>query len=732
MASLLHRLGAFSHRRYRSVIGAWLLLLVVLVGSVAALGNSLVDDFTIPGSESQSAIDTLGTEFPGSQGSSVQAVVEAPPGSTLADPTYAAQLQGALTAVSQVDGVAGVVTPQQSGNISADGRTALVQIPLDASKGDVSADTLDQISAALDPAREGGLDILLGGNAYNSQAETSHAAELVGVLLALVIMAVTLGSVTAAGLPLLTSLIGVGTGLTGIWLFSHLVTISSTAPTLALMIGLAVGIDYALLIVVRHRAELAAGSTVAASIAKSTATAGSSVIFAGATVVIALLGLAVAQVPFLTAMGIAAAGAVLVAVLIALTLLPAVLAMAGERLRPTPDSKAAARTSVGAARPAAERWVRAVLRRPALVLLGGIAALAVIAIPAASLQLALPDNGSQPSDTAVRQTYDAVSTAFGPGANGPLLVLADLAQSDDPTTAAAAVATELGALDAVAKVAAPRLSDDQHYALIQVVPQTGPADAATSDLVTQIRDDASSIASTTGADVSVTGSTALGVDVSARLLSSIVPFALVVVGLSLVLLMLVFRSLLVPATAALGYLLSLGVSLGVTVAVFQWGWLGDALTGGVTGPLVSFMPIIFMAVLFGLAMDYQVFLVSRIHEAVAAGRSPRDAILEGARHSGRVVVAAALIMIGVFGSFVISGDSTIRPIAFALSVGVLIDAFVVRLTLVPAALGLLGSRAWWLPASLDRVLPHLDVEGASLAEQAAPEQAAPEQAGAQR
>ena len=710
MSRLLRRLGALAHRFRHLVVGAWVALVVLLGLGVATWGSDLTDEFTVPGSESQVAIDTVDEEFPGAGGATVQVVLSAPEGQTLSAGPPAAAVQEDLAAVAAAPGVAGVITPEQSGRITADGTVATVDVRLSEAPSDVSEDTLDAIEAALASTEEAGVEVDFTGSAYSGgPGEGSHAAEAVGVLLALVIIAITVGSLLAAGLPILTALVGVGVGLTGIWLASDLATVSSTAPSLAIMLGLAVGIDYALLLLVRHRSELARGASVADAIATTTATAGTSVVFAGTTVVIALLGLAVAQLPFLTVMGIAAAGMVVVAVLVAVTLVPAVLGLLGERLRPRGRRETEPTAEVTA--PAGERWVRGAARRPVPVLVAGVLALAVLAIPVASLELALPDNGSQPTDTSARQGYDTVTEAFGAGANGPLLVLADLSASSDPAAAAASVGEELAGTAGVAQVAPPQISADQDWALVQVVPETGPADPETTELVESIRGESDDLAAMTGATIQVTGSTAQGIDVSTLLADAIVPFALVVVGLSFVLLVLVFGSVLVPLTAALGYLLSLGAALGVTVAVFQWGWLGDGVTQGATGPLVSFSPVIVMAVLFGLAMDYQLFLVSRIHEAVLHGTDPREAIAVGGRHSARVVVAAALIMTGVFGSFVVAGSANLAGIALALTVGVLVDAFVVRLTLVPAALGLLGSRAWWLPGWLERRLPRLDVEG---------------------
>ncbi|WBB99238.1 MMPL family transporter [Solwaraspora sp. WMMA2059] len=695
-----------------------MLLLLALVGGLAARGSALTDEFTIPSSESQAALNVLQEEFPGAGGTSLQILLEAPDGGTVSDPAYTAAVQRSLTAVSGIDHVRAVAPPQAPGTVSADGRSGLAIVQFDVLKGELPDSTGDDVRAAMAPAEQAGLTVFLGGNALSGgPSSASHAAEVIGLLLAVVVLAVTLGSVVAAGLPLLTALVGVAAGLVGIWVASTLTTISTTAPTLALMLGLAVGIDYALLLVVRHRAELAAGADVAQAVVRATAAAGSSVVFAGSTVIIALLGLAVAQVPFLTVMGVSSAATVLLAVLVAITLLPALLSVAGRRLAPRPggrDSRRAAAVAEGRAVPGAERWVRGVLRRPVVILAAGVGALLVLAVPVTGMRLALPDNGSLPNSDQARQVYDTVSDEFGPGLNGPVLVLADLSRSSQPDTAATAVAEGLSDIPGVASVAPPRISADARYALVQVIPTTGPADPATADVVQTIRHEAADITATTGATIQVSGTTALGVDVSARLLTAILPFALVVVGLSMVLLTMVFRSLLVPLIAAVGYLLTLGATLGVTVALFQWGWFGGILSDGATGSLVSFMPIIVMAVLFGLAMDYQVFLVSRIHEAVIHGREPRDAVHEGARHAGRVVAAAALIMIGVFASFVVSGTATVRPIAFALALGVLLDAFLVRMTLVPAALGLLGTHAWTLPPRLDRLLPAMDVEGVAL------------------
>jgi RND superfamily putative drug exporter len=448
-------------------------------------------------------------------------------------------------------------------------------------------------------------------------------------------------------------------------------------------------------------------------------------------VVIALSGLAVVGIPFLTVMGVGAAGTVLVAVLVALTLLPALLGFAGGRLAPKPGSRAArreladAQEGTGAGGSMGARWTRLITRRPLLTVLAVLAGLVVLAIPAPQLQLALPDNSTAAPESSQRQAYDLISENFGPGLNGPLVVLVE---NLDPATAeqtAGAVAATIGGapsgtsgeitggLDDVA-YALPTVLPDGATAIVTVIPESGPQEEATNALVADIRDLVPGFEQRTGTDLAVTGQTAVAIDVSDRLADALLPFALVVVGLALVLLLLVFRSILVPIKAAVGFLLSVAASFGAVVAVFQWGWLVDLLGVPATGPVISFLPVILMAVLFGLAMDYEVFLVSRMREEYVHGAAPREAVVAGARHAARVVVAAALIMFSVFASFVTIEDVIVKAIAFGLAVGILVDAFLVRMTLVPAVLALLGRSAWWLPRRLDRILPDLDVEGARL------------------
>ena len=731
MASLLAWLGRASYRHRGVVSVAWLAILGAVVALLLTLGSSFDDEFSIPGSESQDALDQLDAASPGAAGVGAQIVFVAPDGTTVADPANAAVIGQVVGAAAQAPQVNSVVSPFDSSAISPDGRAALATVQYDAAQGEVDPASLDALERTTSAAADAGFEVAVGGNAFGTTGVTIGATEFIGVAVAVLVLVLTFGSLLAAGMNLLTAVVGIAVGMGGLLLTSNLVTLSSTAPTLALMIGLAVGIDYTLFILSRHRTQLASGMDPEESAARAVGTAGSAVVFAGLTVVIALSGLAVVGIPFLTVMGVGEAGTVLVAVLVALTLLPALLGFAGRRLAPAPGSRAArreladAQETTGAGGSMGARWTRLVTRRPLVTVLAVLAGLVVLAIPAPQLRLALPDNSTAAPESPERQAYDLISQNFGPGLNGPLVVLVE---GLDPATAeqsvgliAAAVGgmptgtpgAFQGGLDDVA-IAAPTLLPDGTTAIVTVIPESGPQEQATNALVAALRELAPDLERKTGADLAVTGQTAVAIDVSDRLGDALLPFALVVVGLALVLLLLVFRSVLVPVKAALGFLLSVGASFGAVVAVFQWGWFSDLLGVPATGPVISFLPVILMAVLFGLAMDYEVFLVSRMREEYVHGAAPRDAVVTGARHAARVVVAAALIMFSVFASFVTIEDVIVKAIAFGLAVGILVDAFLVRMTLVPAVLALLGRSAWWLPRWLDRLLPDLDVEGARL------------------
>ena len=729
MSSFLARVGRAAYRHRRVATAIWLLVLAAVVTFLGTVGGTFDDRFTIPGSESQQALDHLRQVSPGSGGAGAEIVFVAPEGHTVVEPAYAAAIGQVVAAAGQTPQVANVADPIATRAISPDGRAALARVSLDVPREQLDQGTLPALEQSTTPAQDAGLQVAVGGDAFAATGVQISALEFIGVGVAVLVLVVTFGSLLAAGMNLLTALIGVAVGMGGLLLTSNFVTLSSSAPTLALMIGLAVGIDYALFILSRHRTQLAAGMDPEESAARATGTAGSAVVFAGLTVVIALAGLSVVNIPFLTVMGLGAAGTVLVAVLVALTLLPALMGWAGHRLAPKPGSRAARREQedvAGGVRSAGARWAALVTRKPLITVLVVVAGLLVMAIPAKDLDLALPDNSAAPAQSTQRQAYDLVSRYFGPGVNGPLVVLLDGLDPATAQQAAQQAAAEIGGTPgqfqgglADVAYALPQVLPDGTTALITVIPESGPQEDATSALVSALRERAPQLEQQTGASVAVTGQTAVAIDVSDRLGAALLPFAVIVVGLALVLLLLVFRSVLVPIKAAIGFLLSVGASFGAVVAVFQWGWAADLLGVASTGPVISFLPILLMAVLFGLAMDYEVFLVSRMREDYVHGAAPRAAVITGARHAARVVVAAALIMFSVFAAFVHIDEVTVKAIALGLAVGILVDAFLVRMTLVPAVMALLGRSAWWLPRWLDRVLPDLDVEGARLAAPAA-------------
>jgi len=738
MASLLNRIAMAAFRRRRLVLALWLVIAAAVIASMAAFGGAgkINQTFTVPGSQSQQALDAMKQEFPAASGTSAQIVFTAPPGQTVTTAAAHQAIASVLGAAAKAPQVVAVVSPFRSGAVSPAHTAAIAQIDYQVTGSDLKTATLDALRTAAQSAPHGDLGVAVGGAAYGNTAANPGAEDLIGVLVAVLVLALTFGSLLAAGMPLLTALFGIVVTVAGILALTGAVDVSSTALTLALMIGLAVGIDYALFIVTRHRSQLAWGVPLEESVGLALGTAGSAVLFAGLTVVIAMAGLSVVGIPFLTVMGLCAAGAVFTAVAVALTLLPAILGFAGARLVPKPGSRTARREAAAAARdaapmpasgaapgsaktgggraPGAERWTRLATRRPLITVLIVVAGLAVLAWPARSMNLALPDNGTAPTGSSQRVAYDEVTEAFGPGFNGPLLILANTSHSPQPAAAAQQIADRLSTLPDVVAVTPPQVNAGGRAALIELVPKSAPSAQATKDLVTTIRGESAALQRATGASIAVTGTTAVGIDVSSKLGSAMLPFAIVVVGLSLILLLLVFRSLIVPVKAAAGFLLSVGASFGLVVGLFQQGHLDRLVGVDTTGPVTSFLPIILMAVLFGLAMDYEVFLVSRMREDYVHRGDALGAVHAGARTAGRVVTAAALIMFSVFASFITSDSMILKQIAFALAVGVLVDAFVVRMTLVPAVLALTGRAAWWLPRPLERLLPNLDIEGESL------------------
>ncbi|CAN5309262.1 N/A [soil metagenome] len=775
MATLLYAIGRFSYRHSWQIIVGWFLLLAVVLGGGFALGGSTSETFTIPGTESQQTIDKLAAVFPAAAGSSAQVVFQVPEGQTVNDPADQTAITAVTDAIAKIPHVSSVIAPYSeyaANAIAPDKTIAYATVQFDGPTSSISKDTVNEVIATRSLASDAGIRVEFGGDIFQQTGAAVSPSEGLGVLFAAIVLFFTFGSLLAAGLPLLSAILGVGISVGAVIAVSAFATVSSTAPLLAVMIGLAVGIDYALFILSRHRTQLAQGMEVEESAAQSVATAGSAVVFAGTTVIIALLGLLVVGIPFLSVMGVAAAVAVFLSVCIAATLLPAIMGVAKNRLRPKKgsrverraiaalehtdvddsdtippgaaalgataagnavsgagtrpvtkpvsarqakrDAKAAANSVRPVGKSLGARWVGLVMKAPIVFIIAVVGLVGVAAIPAFSLDLNLPNSGQQPADTTNRQAYDLIAQGFGPGYNGPLIVVADITQSTDIQGVLTKIGDELRTAKGVVYVSQGIPDPTLDTAIFRVIPDQAPDSPETKVVVQDIRDLNASMQKDLGVSIAVTGQTAVAIDISNLLTAALLPFGILVVGLSIVLLAMVFRSIAVPIKAALGFLLSVGASFGVAVAVFQWGWFSSALNISTTGPLLSFLPILLMAILFGLAMDYEVFLVAGMREEYVKTRDARRAVRVGFVHGARVVTAAALIMFFVFFAFVPEGTGAIKQIALALAVGVFVDAFLVRMTLVPAVMTLLGDFAWKLPRGLARILPNVDVEGDGL------------------
>ena len=710
MASFLYHLGRFAYRRRRLVALAWVALLIALGVSASTLSGAYSTQFSIPGTESQHAIDTLAKRFPqsGLQEATANVVLAAPQGQRLDTPANKAAVGAVLAQVRKDPHVKSVTDPFTASGVGASGRIAVAHVTYDVGPLDVHTSEQDALFASAAPGRRAGLTVEFSGVAAQVKQAAGGVGELLGVAVAAVVLLAMFGSFVAAGLPLLTALLGVGVGAAVITTLTGFVTLSQTTPVLGLMLGLAVGIDYALFIMSRFRDELIHGRDGEEAAGRAVATAGSAVVFAGLTVIIALVGLLTVNIPFLSYMGVGAAGTVIVAVLVALTLLPALLGFSGRRVLGRRRQVA----SDEVVRSAGHRWGRFVARRPVAVLVLALLGLGLLAVPALSLRTALPDEGSLSQANTNRRAYDLLSEAFGPGSNGPLVVVVETAAGG--AAAAGQVRDALAATAGVVSVSPPVPNAAQDTFLLSVTPAGSPASAQTTALVSRIRSGAGALEKRTGAAIAVTGATAVQVDVTGRLAHAMPIYLVVVVGLALLLLTIVFRSVLVPLKAAAGFLLTMASTFGAVVAIFQWGWLSGLLGVTTTGPILSILPIFMIGIIFGLAMDYEVFLVTRMREEHVHGASPTDAVVDGFRHGARVVSAAAVIMIGVFASFMLSPDATTKSLGFAFAFGIAVDAFVIRMTVVPAVMVLLGRHAWWLPRWLDRIVPRVDVEGEGL------------------
>ncbi|WP_306205295.1 MMPL family transporter [Actinoplanes sp. RD1] len=691
MAALLYRLGWWCHRRRGRVVGVWAGLVLLVTGAAVAGGGHGVDSFSIPGTESQRALGELRRDLPEAAGAALTLVVRAPAGQSLDSDGVKAAVARVTAEAAALPGVVTVADPYESGRIDRTRAVGVIEVRY--------AHALYELTRAERQAFDGladdGVEVVPGGLPVG--APRVGVRELAGLGVAVVLL-VVLGSLVAAGATLVAACAGVALGAGGVLLAAKVVDVSSVGPALVVMLGLGTGLAFAVFVAARQRRLLTTGlrarpgetaPAVGESVARATGTAGPPVLVGGAIVVVSLGGLAVVGVPFLTVLGLVAAGAVGLGAAAALTLLPALLSMAGPRVLPRRG---------GHARPgddgeAGARWVRAVLRFRVPLLVGLVLGMSALTVPARGLRLALPDNGSAPAGSHQRMAYDQIAAAFGPGANGPLLVVVRGPRGDVVSALTGRVVAAVRKVHNVSAVEAGPAAAGGTTRVVTVTPVTGPGTAETVQLVGRVRAVAEPLAEGTGS-VAVTGTTAVGVDVSRRMTAALPEYLLLVLGVSVLLLLLAFRSLLVPVAAALGFLLTMGATLGLTT------WLHGP------GPLTSFLPTVLVGVLFGLAMTYEVSLQSRVRELVLRGEDPVTATVAGVGRGAGTVAVAGLVMAGVFSGFVLIEDPTVRAIGFGLAVGVLVDVFAVRLILVPAAMTMLGARVWELPRWLDRLMPH--------------------------
>jgi putative drug exporter of the RND superfamily len=702
MHRFTRRVGAASASRPWRTLAAWAVAAAAVVLLAGTVGGPFVDDLVAPGSQSERAMQLLGERFPEAADGSAMAVFAVDHGGTLTSRREV--IDAALARITRVEHVVAVADPFEAGTVAPDGRVGFAQLTFDLPAADLGPAPFEALADALEPARAAGITAELGGDAVfiNAQQETS-GAEAVGLLAALVVLVVAFGTVLAALVPIALALVAVAMGVGGITLLANAVDVSTAAPTVAAMIGLGVGIDYALFIAARYRQNRSRGQDNTAALHDAMGTSGAAVVVAGGTVVVAMAALALTGIGVLTSIGLATSLVVLVAVAAATTLLPALLSLLGDRV----GSGRLLRRQRAAGRAPGSAWWRFahhVSGRPWPYLLVATAFLLGLAAPGLRMQTGFPDAGADPTTTTQRRAYDLLAEGFGPGVNGPLLIVADLRTRGLDARSLPALAQRLAADPGIAAVGAPRTAPAGDAVVLPAIPPTGPADPATSKTIERVR-------GLVPAGVYVSGVTAMTDDLTGQLTDTLPVFIAAVLAASFVLLMLVFRSVVVPLKAALMNLLSIGGAYGVLVAVFQWAWLKDLF--GLEGPLpiASPVPVIMFAILFGLSMDYEVFLLSRIREEQAGTGDNTESVARGLAATGRVITSAALIMVSVFLGFVANPAPAVKMFGLGLATAIALDATIVRILVVPASMALLGRANWWLPHWLDRLLPRPTAEG---------------------
>ncbi|KQO17573.1 MMPL family transporter [Paenibacillus sp. Leaf72] len=770
MSTFLYKLGKSAYDKPWQFLIGWIAILGVVIAMLAVNGIHSSSEMKIAGTESQKVLDQLTKELPEASGGQASIAFTVPVGERLDTPERLALIQKAVNDVYNVDYVInpaklaaeaglsaadssqmgaaaagasqetqaaqGTQTNQPSAAeippygplmvdgvpvigvmLSSDGSLALFQFQFTEQQASLPKSVPDAVINAVAAVEQNNSGITAIPSDSLKSTPAIGSTEAIGLLVAAVVLIITLGSVVAAGLPLLTALFGVAISIGGAYALSKFISINDITPILAIMIGLAVGIDYSLFIVNRQRRMiLDQGLSAREAASRAVGTAGSAVFFAGLTVIIALFGMLVIGIEFLSTMAMVAGVTVFVTVLLALTLLPALLGFVGERIcspkvrmkNNSSDQKAKHGFSI--------RWVKGTVKYRWLIIIGVIIVLGTAAIPVTKMELGIPSGASANLDTAARQSYDAISKGFGEGFNGPLLLVGEPQNASDTFTPEKLgnLVQELQKHDNVSLVTLMGVNKTGNMAIISLIPKTGPTDLATKDLVNDLRAPESSIAQNTDIKLGVTGFTAINIDMSSKLSEAFPLYVGIIVILSIIILLLVFRSIIVPIKATVGFILSILATFGLTTAVYQWGWMHSLFGFDTGGPLLSFMPILVTGILYGLAMDYQVFLVSSMRESYVHGHRGTDSVVHGYDLASRIVLAAAVIMVSVFAGFIFAPDAMIKQIGFALAIGILIDAFIVRMTLVPAVMAVFGDKAWWLPKWLDRILPNLDVEGDKL------------------
>ena len=719
MTAPLYHLGRFCARFRWPVIAFWAVVLIGLGAWAGAAGSQEADSLSLPGTGSQKATDVLTERFPSQvNGSSPIVVHSADKGSLTSAKNQAAISKGiaAGKADPEVESIAGPTDVAGGGALSKDGKTAIIAVTLKQSITNYTAEEAQRIVDKVEaPIEAAGLEVAAGGQlGQKATPPATDTSEMIGIVAALIILLLTFGSAVSMLLPIVTAIVGVGSAISIITLLSHVVSVPTAVPALASMIGLGVGIDYSLFILSRHREQLEGGMEMRESIARSVATSGAAVLFAGSTVVLALCSLALAGIPIVAQMGLLSSIAVIVAILAATTLLPSILAVLGHRVDSLRLPWLHRRTSRKVDHDASgwARWARGVARHPWPAMLAAIAILVAFAIPVFSLQLGQPDTAAGPPQAETTRAYDLVASGFGEGVNGPIIVATELPGKSSDQADLARLVKELEADPDVASVAPPMVNADQTAATISVVPKSAPPADATVELVDRIRNEEIPKAlGTSDVKAYVGGATAAYIDIADEIQSKLPQSILIVVGLSFILLLIAFRSVLIPVQAAAMNLLGVAASYGMLVAVFQWGWGTELI--GLSGdvPIVSFVPLMMFAILFGLSMDYEVFLVTHIQEEYQQGADNETAVVRGVSRSARVITSAALIMVCVFAAFVLSTDPTTKQFGLGLAFAVAIDATIVRCLLVPALMVLVGKANWWLPKWLGRILPKDSIEG---------------------